>query len=456
MKPKWWSPLLLAALAGAARSQDTLEAQVAADPKRQGPPGLVWLREQWLPRLPGWPAGRDPLGPFLLRVRADGSVRVHTDQDPEGAYLRAEVRGAEGFVVRIECDRAGIETWQAAAGGPLRPDLARLLRRMGFPHGKLPVTLDVPALVGNLERRAAPNPHLGELVTLGSAACGEVVVKSEATSGGWTVRGRGAGGLLLPALSLLVATDRGAALPPTRDEDAERWLLLAGSARGLLREEAVRQLVRIDDPRAREILARTLHADEYASAFAMDGLWRLNEIATVDEVLKVATPEREDSEALAARLVVDAWHEASEPGRERLLAMLAAHPSPGLQALGDRLAGRTPAGQGGVDRASRQVIWIGLILAFAVLSRALIRERLRRASVTTVTVARKPADARPAPVKMGGRPRTKASAAAAVAHLEATPAPVSTPAQPTPPASPMDAATGITPPSAVGGERTPG
>src|SRR5262249_2415548 len=83
---------LLALLIGTAAAQGaSVHAAFAADPRADGPPGLVWLRQELLARRSEWPAGLQPLDAFALHVDARGLRIGEALPVPRGAIAAGEL-----------------------------------------------------------------------------------------------------------------------------------------------------------------------------------------------------------------------------------------------------------------------------------------------------------------------------------------------------------------------------
>ncbi len=188
---------------------------------------------------------------------------LHTDPElPAALRLRYELSaGGAVFATGTE-DDDGLARCRILPEAPCPPILRGLLQRFGYEATTGWLSIDVPAVTGNLASLPHDGGPLDETLMLAALDCGELALFArENDAGGWNLTARSEAGLLLPTLLMLlaeqsdtVATDD----PLPLGDDLDRWLLIARASRHAEREEALRQLGRFDDPRAIEALEHTL------------------------------------------------------------------------------------------------------------------------------------------------------------------------------------------------------
>jgi hypothetical protein len=322
--------LLTASLAA---QEPALCVQFAADADGKGPPALVWLRQDFLPGLPAWPAGLDGRQPFVLRASAQGiTARATTSPLAGSAYLAGEFRLPDTGSILLSCDHDGVEDWFAPAGAPLPARLRQLLADLGADASGFR-TIDVAALAGHLGRVLEGDPE-SPLLSLGAAWCGEVTWNTSAGDPGFRVRGRSGGGLLLPCAIVWWAT-----LPEPRDPSTwwtvsplpARWSLRAFAARDGDRAEAARQLGGAAAGSFTAVLTALLHADDQSRAAAMDSLVRQQDASALPRIVAAADPQLPETVAMARSAIVTLWPKASASTREEVRRLLAKHPAAPLR-----------------------------------------------------------------------------------------------------------------------------
>jgi hypothetical protein len=316
---------MLAGLAPAQSAGLRVDALLAADAERNGPAGWTFVREYLLPQLVSDPSGVPPIGD-ALRVRVDdqGNLDVQPDvlgEDLGAAYARIRLFVDGEVCAQGTCAFDGTERWELDAPiEPMPPLLGRLIALVGpsARHGWLEV--DVSTAVGNLMTAATAADALSEAMTLGAFECGMLGLFSRTTSGGrLRVVGKSDGGLTLPAVFAALAVHQGGPGPSgpgaSERDDLERWLVLAASAHAAERDEALRQLSRFDDRKAREALTHNLLDDGPARTIAVHGLAR--DRHALDPLLRAA----ERGDPLAADVAKDLLPDAVQ-------SVMAAHPAP--------------------------------------------------------------------------------------------------------------------------------
>ena len=309
-----------------------LEARLAADPSRTGPPAWTWARELAARTLGGID---DPFDALLVGIDADGDIAVGVDPDAvDGApYLRFELRVGDRTPVAGECDRQGHARWQVREGvvladlpGPVRA----ICSRFGYEARTGWLTLDLSTAVGNLMAAATDGDAISEALTIGASECGSVAVLARrGDDGSLAIEGNSEGGLLLPAL-LIALADRqsgrvAARTAPPLADDLERWLLVAASAVREEQEEAARQLGRFRDPRAVRALERLLRGEGLVRLIAMHGLVRQGATTSLGAIVAAADPRQPGTVSLAAQAV---WSLAPESVRREMLGSVPASTGP--------------------------------------------------------------------------------------------------------------------------------
>jgi len=353
--------LLTAWLAG---QEPAICVQFAADADGKGPPALVWLRQDFLPGLSGWPAGLDGSRAFVLRASARGiTARATNAALPGGAYLAGEFRLPDTGSILLSCDQDGVEDWFAPGGAPLPGRLRQLLGDLGADTPGFR-TIDVAALAGHLGRVLEGDPE-SPLLGLGAAWCGEVTWHTFAGVPGFRVRGRSGGGLLLPCAIVFWAT-----LPEPRDPATwwtssgplpARWSLRAFAARDGDRAEAARQLGRAAAGSFSSVLTALLHADDQSRVAAMDGLVRQQDAAALPRIVAAADPQLPETLAMAQSAIAALWPKAGSATREEVRRLLAKHPAAPLRHfdLGALAPPARPTAGG--SAAPRTLAWLAVI-----------------------------------------------------------------------------------------------
>lgn len=279
-----------------------LRVRLAADPGKSGPPGIVWVRERVLAAAADAPA----FGPLEVRIDAEQHVQIvaAAEGPPAGLYVAAELRHG-GLRAQIRATADGIEDWEIE-GTPGAGRLTSLVRRIGLDRLRGTVTLDLPVLAGNVGGFVDEADPLATLLRLGPGECGDVTLLVQVLAPQHLrVRGRSDGGLLLPALLLVLADLRARPDPqdlqtPLAVGEHEPWQMLAAAACDSWREEAAHQLARIGTAPAQDALLRLLHADDDARLAAMAALLQRGAQQALPQLLAAVDQAQPETAALAA------------------------------------------------------------------------------------------------------------------------------------------------------------
>jgi hypothetical protein len=336
----------LAAVLAVAGGQDPIvEVRLAADPGRRGPAAWTSARAEAVPALAG--EGLDPFGALCLRVREDG-VTIEAGSAIDAAYLRGTVV-LPGARWEVACDLAGVETW-TPVGAVRAPDgrLGALLDALGLARGSGARTFEVGPLVAHLLAGVAHDGDSLALAALRAAADCDVLAVAATPAG--ALRASSGGGLLLPALLVVLADLRGR--PPGAGGwndtsplgERTRWQLLAFTARDDARLEAALQLARLGEAADVAVLERLLWAERRTRWTALEGLLRARASGSLPEVAR--TRDRDHvSRALAGFALGDLWAGAPPAVRARTRTALGASAEPA-------------AATGGLDGSRDVAFWL--------------------------------------------------------------------------------------------------
>ena len=308
---------LLAAAPRAQAPELRVEAVLAPDAARSGPPAWTFVREDVLPQVVRDENGVPPLSAATrIRLDAEGKLDVQPDrleEDLGDAYARFRLFVGGQAVAEGRCAFDGTERWEVDTrltdAGTLPPILDRLRAMVGPSADRGWIQVDVSTAIGNLMAASAAADVLSDAMTLGAFECETLMVFARPTSRS-TLRvvGKSGGGLTLPAVFAALAMGQGGPGPggPGRGDrdELERHLLLAASAQAAEREEALRQLARFDDAQARDALTRNLFDDGPARTIAVHGLAR--DRSALDPLLRAA----EKGDPLAADVAAGLLPEA--------------------------------------------------------------------------------------------------------------------------------------------------
>lgn len=273
-------------------------------------PALVWLTEELLPSREEWPSSLEPQHAYALawdeqglRVRRT-AIRLGSDVTAAGAC-----QFGDGPSLRFQCRSDGTEDWLVPADFVLPTSVRERLRALDADELDQPRTLALSVLAGHLAGGLAEGDPRAEIVRLGSSLCGDVTWRAMRTSdGGLHVRGRSDGGLLLPALLLLLADDG--------HHQDEPLALRAFVARDHERTEATRQLGVTDGDDATALRA-LLHADDATRLAAIDALVRRGAAEELPNVVAAADEDMPMASLAAADAVRALWLHASPGTRQR-------------------------------------------------------------------------------------------------------------------------------------------
>ncbi|GAB4146255.1 MAG: hypothetical protein Fur0037_14280 [Planctomycetota bacterium] len=316
--------VLLAALGllvlAPAQEKPELRVLLAPDAEGQGPPALVWLRRSWLPVQSFWPRGLDPSRGLRIHAGANG-VRCSPSPHEGGSYLEGEfVLPGLGSVL-LSCDREGIEDWYAPQG-PLPPRLGELVSALGDLEAS-PRTVDAGVFCGVLGPGLADGDPLRPLLSIAMSRCGEVVLRAWRSEDGWRVRGRSAGGLLLPALGAFLAACPSGSIPTVPSPGNGTALVArAFAGRDPDRAEAARQMARTRTARVDQALDSLAFGDSPCRLQAIDSLLRRGDPADLERILAAVDPASRADLDIARDAIADLWPGLSPAGRERLRAGL--------------------------------------------------------------------------------------------------------------------------------------
>lgn len=341
--------LVWIAAAAALPAQDLrLDARLAADPARDGPTALVWLRQEVLPRLSQWPSGLDPFAGVRLEIDGE-AIRCTADAGGARGYFDAtlQIRGIGQLTG--QCARDGLEQWHGERLSLPESRVRNLAALTGLLHHHGPVSLDTAAFAGGLWNGASACAAAELALSLGPTECGPLTVKIVRHGERWEIAGRSDGGLLLPAALAFLADlasrppQAGALLAARAMDEAQAWRVLAAAALDGGREEAARQLSQHADDSSRDMLERLLQADDYTRVVAMESLIRAGATATLPRLLEAVDPARPDTEELAELGLWTLLPKLPESEQRRWLAQLDRHRSPRLRTFAQRYHGQRTA-----------------------------------------------------------------------------------------------------------------
>jgi hypothetical protein len=317
------APLLVLLVGTAAAQGASVHAAFAADPRAEGPPGLVWLRQELLARRPEWPAGRQALDAFALHVDGRGLRIGEALPLPRGAAAAGElaIDGASATFATASF-ATGVDGHDELylRGAAVPPALAPLLAALHVDVDGAPRLVDLTALLGNLTGPVLEGDGVRALLPLLAARCGEATFAVARDGDGLRVRGGSDGGLALPlALLWLAAADQSA---PALRGPAMALCLRAFGGRDGDRAEAVRQLQRAGADGLPGLRA-LLHADEECRLAAIDGLVRMRAVAELPRIVAAAQRGLPLATAMAATAVRELWADAPADVRAAVRSALA-------------------------------------------------------------------------------------------------------------------------------------
>jgi hypothetical protein len=334
----------------------TAHVAFAAAPARARLPAIAWFCEHWLPHQAFWPAGLDPTQGFLLSWRNGRLRAAAADGLPPGLVCHGAVAVADGPPLAFACGTDGTEDWVGPMSWPVPTPWRLALDRLGALSLDAPRTLDVGIVVGHLAGGMLPGDPLAALLQLAAMRCGDVTWTAWIADGErLRVRGRSDGGLWLPALLLVLASDRGAS-----------WNGLAVRAYGShdgARGAAVHELSARDPDGAATVLRAMLHADDAARAAAIDALVRRSAIDDLPAIAAAAAADLPLTTLTAADAIAALWPAATPAVRERTRAAIAASPCPALRALDLREPGPVSPTPDAAPLPVRAACWLALTAA---------------------------------------------------------------------------------------------
>lgn len=335
--------------------------------------------------------GSDATTPMRLAWRA-GAERVfvadlgaHAGPVPRDGSFHGQVL-VDGRVVATATALAdGRETWTFARGADVPARIREFATLLGIDAASAgTLHLDVAALLGALAGSTLGAEARGMENALLAGHCGELVLRFVPGPDALTLEGSSAGGITVPALLAWEAflSARSARTGPF--SVAESIVLRARALRASGREEAARQLARLEEPVAHDALLRLCRADDYTRVVAMESLARRGEPGDLGALVAAARPELPGSVGIARAAVLA--HSATLPAddRVRLARQLAAHGAPELRAVTATLRAPLLAGSGsepaiGDLAALRGPALVPLALGLVLLVMLLRRETARAA-----------------------------------------------------------------------------
>ncbi len=297
------------------------QASIAFSPMRENDqaPGLAWLRQTALARLPH-ADGLSAASAFTLHLAATAGELAATIGSaiptPAGTACVGAFRIGE-LDCEFECATDGTEEWRTDQGS-LPPAIGDRLAALGVAVDGAPRTLDLLPLVAHLTGPSAAGDGFANLLAIGADRCGPVVLHAQSTEHGVRLRGRSGGGLLVPMLLALAATTRESSVGDAV-LDAHRLRALTASDND--RKEAARQLPR-HGARSLQTLRSLLHGDEADRIIAIDGLVRMGAAQELPRILAAVDPQMPTVQEMAELAVRDLWALAAQPTRDRTLAVL--------------------------------------------------------------------------------------------------------------------------------------
>ncbi|MCA8964721.1 MAG: hypothetical protein H6838_11085 [Planctomycetes bacterium] len=279
--------------------------------------GLAWLVGTCLRQRPDWPAALGRGQNLAVHLDADGlRLGVSATPLPAGAALAGSVTFGDGQEALWECAADGTEDWYLPLSVTVPAPWQELLRRLQADVTQTPRTLDLGVLIGHLTTGAPDGDPRANLLHLGAAACGDVTWTAWRTQTHLRVRGRSAGGLLLPTVLVQLAA-AGAAAP------IDQLPLRAYTARDGDREEATRQLVRAPAHTADEALRALLHGDDLQRLVAIDALVRRGDTTALPRIVAAATADGPLASLAACDAVRSLFERATPLDRQRTRAAIA-------------------------------------------------------------------------------------------------------------------------------------
>lgn len=321
---------LLLTCAAAAAQGARLRAVIAASPHRDAVPGVAWLCEDYLPTLPSWPRGLDPLAAIDVTVSSLGvevTAAKHTPPDGALAIGAAATSGApDAPALTWRCGVDGREEWVVPEGWEVPAEWTAWLRSIHADVEQTPRSLSLPVLVGHLSSGVVEGDPRAPLLRVGPALCGDVTWIISPCETGACVRGASGGGLMLPLVIALAALADSAVAP-----DALQLRAYAG--RDGDRVEALRQLARSDQALDIATLRRRLLGDDSDRLTAIRALTRCGAAAELPRILAAAQPGMPMATLAARDAVAELWWRATARVRDAVMSAIRQHENAALRDL---------------------------------------------------------------------------------------------------------------------------
>lgn len=353
-------------------------AVVAGSAQRGSVPAIAWFVEQWLPAHSAKGTSVDVARTFAVHGGPDGLQVAATRVEPGKDLVAAgSCRLGDSKPLLWSCRTDGSEDWFVPLDFPVPEAWRSRLQLLDADALDQPRSLATAVLAGHLAGVLAEGDPRAELLRLGASGCGDLTWIAWHDGTQLRVRGRSEGGLMLPALLLLLADDGRA-----RDDGLA---LRAFAARDHERDEAARQLGLSRHPHSVATLRAMLHGDDTTRLTAIDALTRRGAAEELPAIVAAA----DDTTPLATLAAADAlrslWIDASPLARQRTRAAIAQSASLDLrridlEALPRRVtapAGPPPTAT--ADRPTIALVWLSLS-AFGLLGMWLRERHRERAS----------------------------------------------------------------------------
>lgn len=315
--------LLLAVTTAPATAQQgpTLHVAFASSAHRGGAPAIAWLCEQLLPSLPAWPDGLDRHDRFALLLTPNAlEIRATDVALPEDTIACGALRLADdgsGPPLLFRCDVRGVGDWTVPAAFVLPDRHRRLLDALAVREPGTPRTLHTAVLVGHLAGALDDRDPRAQLLGLVPSLCGDTTWTFWPDEQGLRVRGRSAGGLMLPLVAVLAATADPAAPDPSG------LSLRAFCAADDDTTEAARQLGRSDRELDTDTLRRLLRGDDAVRLAAIDALRRRGAVSELPHIIAAADADRPWATSAALHALETLWPDATEQVRRATTAAIA-------------------------------------------------------------------------------------------------------------------------------------
>ena len=367
----WLASSVLAQLPGVPFE---FHAVVAPAAQRGAVPAIAWFAESWLQthgtKQPGVALERA----FALHGTPDGLVVATTTIAPGKDVVAAgSCRLGDSAPLLWQCRTDGTEDWFVPADFPLPAPYRSRLQALDADVLDQPRTLATGVLAGHLAGGLAEGDPRADLLRLCASACGDLTWTAWRDGTQLRVRGRSEGGLLLPALLLLLADDG-------RQRD-DGLVLRAFAARDHERDEAARQLGLSRSAHSVATLRAMLRGDDTTRLCAIDALTRRGAAEELPAIVAAADAATPLATLAAADALRSLWVDASPLARQRTRAAIAQSASLDLrridlEALPRRVTAPTgPAPTATADRPTIALVWLS-ITAFGLLG-LWLRERHR-------------------------------------------------------------------------------